>query len=125
MKAKQLLDTIKNLDLRRFGKNEYTDAKNKSGGGSGEIDYEAIYQFYKKKLVEGIPEQYLEQAIIPEHYADIEAGIGDSEEYENKLGVWIGDAKNDDIALFNVLESPNISNPIYFGYYRYSDFEIL
>ena len=33
MKAKQLLDTIKDLDLRRFGKNEYTDTKNNSGEG--------------------------------------------------------------------------------------------
>ena len=124
MKAKQLLDTIKNLDLRRFGKNEYTDAKNNSGGGSGEIDYEAIYQFYKKKLVEGISEQYLEQAIIPEHYADIEAGIGDSKEYENKLGVWSGAAREGDLPLFNIIDMSE-SKLIYFGNYYYTTDSII
>lgn len=105
MKAKNVLDKLKDLKLRRWGPAEYTEAKNSNGGGSGEIDYEAIYQFYKKKVIESIPEESLEEARIPEHYADIECGFGDSEEYKNKIGIWFSDSINynlteNDIELF-------------------------
>lgn len=92
-----------------------------SSGGSTEIDYEAIYQFYKKQIIESIPEEYLEQAIIPEHYADIEEGNGNSEEYRNKSGIWRSKGIKDDVeGLFcEIITSPylEITKYIYFGEY--------
>ena len=92
-----------------------------SGGGSTEIDYEAIYQFYKKKLVEGIiPEQDLEQAIIPEHVNDIEDGDGNIEEYIDKFGIWSGTGRKGDVLLFNNIDMPE-NKFIYFGKYHMTD----
>lgn len=46
MKAKQLLDTIKDLDLRRFGKNEYTKMLgNGSNDGSNSQDGTTLEDF--------------------------------------------------------------------------------
>lgn len=130
MKAKNVLDKLKDLKLRRWGPAEYTEAKNSNGGGSGQIDYETIYQFYKQKFIESIPEQsleqFLEQTIIPEHYTDIEPGIGISAEYENKTGIWYSDTiiynlREEDIELFceiRVTPFPTVVKRIYIGTYK-------
>lgn len=120
------------LDLRRYGKMLYSKAEKSGGsddggdgGGSTEVDYEAIYQFYKNKIVESIPEQYLEQVIIPEHYTDIELGGGTNTEYRGKMGIWYSDLEPIDAKnLFcEITTSPNIvvNKYIYFGNYKYDD----
>lgn len=42
-----------------------------SDSGTGEIDYEAIYQFQIKKLKDRLPAPLFSDAIIPEHYSDV------------------------------------------------------
>lgn len=85
----QIRDAIKNK--------ECCCNKDEQGGGgntpSDEIDYEAVYQFYKKKVIENIPEESLRKAIIPEHYTDIEDGNVDSPEYANKMGIWYSESE--------------------------------
>lgn len=79
------------LDLRRYGNKLYSKAEESGGsdgGGSGEIDYEAIYQFYKKEITKNIPESILLTAIIPEHLNDVQDGIGNNVEYIDKMGIW-------------------------------------
>lgn len=95
------------------------DGDDSGSGGSTEIDYEAIYQFYKKKVIESIPEEYLREAIIPEHYADIEVGNGDSSEYTNKIGIWYSESEPiDGSILFCEINSEiKINKCIYFGLY--------
>lgn len=117
------------LDLRRYGKMLYSKAEESGGsggggddGGSTEIDYEAIYQFYKNKLIELFPEELIQRSIIPEHFVDIEDGVGYSEDYENKTGIW--KARNiaaieNPIVLFSDVDVFN-SDIIYFGTYQYS-----
>jgi len=117
MKAKNVLDKLKDLKLRRWGQAEYTEAKNSNRGGSGEIDYEDIYQFYKKKVIETISEEYLEEAIIPEHFIDIVDGTGESAEYENKYGIWKGELGKSDMPLFVYLSNVPDTPQIYFGEY--------
>ena len=111
-----------NLDLRRYGKNLYTKAEESGGGGdSGEVDYEAIYQLYKNKIIKNIPEEYLEHVIIPEHYADIEVGSGMSEEYADKLGIWKDTEyapRGSEILFADVDNNSNMK--IYFGTYSYT-----
>jgi hypothetical protein len=48
MKAKQLLDTIKDLDLRRFGKNQYTKNAKINGSNDGSESGGTIDKFYLK-----------------------------------------------------------------------------
>lgn len=92
------------------------------GEGSTEVDYEAIYQFYKRKLIELLPEGLIQNSIIPEHYADIELGYGYSPEYTGKLGIWYSDSSEYDLAvgdkeLFCEINSSSfeINKRIYFG----------
>ena len=101
------------------------DAEGDDGGSSGdstEVDYEAIYQFYKKEIVKIVPGLFLKEAIIPEHFIDIEDGTGDSDEYANKFGIWkgtnIGDRGNK--YLFTFIGSEE-SKFIYFGQYNSGD----
>ena len=95
------------------------------GGSSAEVDYEAIYQFYKNKIIESIPEESLEDAIIPEHYADLEFGMGNSQEYRGKSGIWLSySAQPDFTDLFCEIEtSPYLATiyHIYFGDYIFND----
>jgi len=94
--------------------NNGSDDGGGGGGGSTEINYEAIYQFYKKI----IPEEVLQSAIIPEHINDIEDGNGNIEEYINKLGIWSGTGREGDIPLFNIIDMSE-NKLIYFGTYYY------
>lgn len=129
MKAKNVLDKLKDLKLRRWGPAEYTEAKNSNegddgcSGGSTEIDYEAIYQFYKNKLIEATPQEFLESAIIPEHYAFIEIGHGPSSEYENKFGIWYSDSQVSDktgkILFCETNSNFEIVKYIYLGNYNF------
>ena len=93
-------------------------------GGSTEIDYEAIYQFYKNKFIKTIPEEYIEQVIIPEHLNDVQYGIGSNKEYMGKLGIWkINNGSiNRTGGNINILhaigvDSESITEVIYFGPY--------
>lgn len=54
---------------------------------SGEVDYETIYQFYRKAILESIPEEFLQGAVIPEHLEEVERGNGDNYE-DGTLGIW-------------------------------------
>ena len=75
MKAKNVLDKLKDMKLRRWGPAEYTEAKNSNEGESGQIDYETIYQFYKQKFIESDAKEYIEpiieNGIFPEHYSEV------------------------------------------------------
>lgn len=101
------------------------DAEGDDGGsgGSTEIDYEAIYQFYKNKLIEATPQEFLESAIIPEHYAFIEIGHGPSSEYENKFGIWYSDSQVSDetgkILFCETNSNFEIVKYIYLGNYNF------
>ena len=97
---------------------------NNNSGGNSDIDYEAIYQFYKNITIETILEgQNIDNFIIPEHFTDIKEGTGDSDEYENKYGIWKGDAGKNGIILFtyfSIAISPFDTISIYFGKYDYT-----
>lgn len=88
---------------------------------STEIDYEAIYQFYKQKVIESIPEEYLEQVIIPEHYSDIENGNGNSNEYINKSGIWYSESLplGSKLLFCEIDFNSEIEKNIYFGTYNF------
>lgn len=99
-----------------------------SGGGTGEIDYEAIYQFQVKKLKDSPYADLLSSAIIPEHYSDVTSCIGT--EYPNKtLGVFkVGTdyLPNNKTALYNIVSNALFmdwtnGDVIFFGEYSYDD----
>ena len=104
------------------------DGDSGDDGGSTEIDYEAIYQFYKGKLIELLPEELIQNSIIPEHYADIELDYGDSPEYTDKFGIWYSDSNRynlgiGDKELFCEINSSSfvINKRIYFGMFKNSE----
>lgn len=84
----KLLDKLKDLKIRRWGPSEYTDAKNAGGGGNGEIDYEAIYQFYRKLLIdmfESTPESERPQVLTYDTLNEcLNFSEDDFDEYGNK-----------------------------------------
>jgi hypothetical protein len=96
------------------------------GGGSSEVDYEAVYQFYKKKIIELLPEETVQKAILPEHYADIELGGGNVPEYENKVGFWYTDSSEYDLSTLDrelfceINNTFRISKRIYFGVFKFT-----
>ena len=107
------------LDLRRYGKMLYSKAENSEEGGSGEVDYEAIYQFYRKIVLESVPEEYLQSAVIPEHLDDVEWGSGTNHANETR-GIWKStDVSGDyNTTLFCVVdERVRINSVIYVGPY--------
>lgn len=57
-------------------------------GGSIEIDYEAIYQFYKSLIIASVPPQALETFILPNTLNDIIEQENDIYP-ENTFGFWI------------------------------------
>lgn len=93
---------------------------------SGDIGYEEIYQFYKKQIIEGTPQEMLDTLIIPETFNDIKPGNGQS--YENgQLGIWfksygnIYDVQSPTMILFTTFDNSVQDRFIYFGEYVYSD----
>lgn len=108
-----------NLDLRRYGKNLYTKAEESGeGGDSGELDYEAIYQFYRKAVLKIVPEEYLQIVVAPEHLEDVEWGMGSDHE-NNTPGIWKADnvSEGNNPLFYVVDEHLNIDSAIYFGSY--------
>lgn len=63
------------------------EASGDSDSETGEIDYEAIYQFQIKKLKDRIPAPILSDTIIPEHYSDVTDCVG-TEYSEGTYGVF-------------------------------------
>lgn len=115
------------LDLRRYGNKLYSKAEQSGGSGgddssgdSTEIDYEAIYQFYKNQIISYLPEEEIENYIIPEHYADVEIGVGTSQEYIGKNGIWkISGGSAPGKTLFDDLNNfTNEPTTIYIGLYQ-------
>lgn len=122
------------LDLRRYGNSLYSKAEQSGGsddGGGGdstEIDYEAIYQFYKKEITESAPEPLLLGAIIPEHLSDVQDVSIHNDEYVGKMGIWkINNRLADRLRNINILHAIDVASGsvyyIYFGNY-YKDGEI-
>ena len=90
-----------------------------SGGGSAEVDYEAIYQFYKEEIAKTLPPQLFQKAIIPEHFIDIVDGTGASAEYENKYGIWKDELIEGYTPLFTDFSNARDITQIYFGKYNF------
>jgi hypothetical protein len=60
------------------------------GGGntpSGDIGYEEIYQFYKKQITTMLPQELLNNHVIPETFNDIQSYRGHLYE-SGKKGIW-------------------------------------
>lgn len=100
-----------------------------SDSGTGEIDYEAIYQFQIKKLKDKLPSSLLSEAIIPEHYSDVTNCTG-TEYSAETLGVFKASQNYHEsakiVALHNIVSGvlfTDLTNGdiIFFGQYSYSD----
>lgn len=99
-----------------------------SDSGTGEIDYEAIYQFQIKKLKDKTLAPILSNAIIPEHYSDVIDYAGT--EYSNgTTGVFkvnFDSLPNTKSALYSIIGGVLFmdwtnGDVVFFGEYSYDD----
>lgn len=92
--------TKKIVELHKIHKaieNKDCNGGGNNNGGNSDIDYEAIYQFYREEFL-AMPD-FPSDAVMPEHLTDV-INITNSDYPENTFGIWF---------TTNFYTDPNIS----------------